>query len=139
LLFYSLNMNAQRRAAKLWAGRRAFQFVRKSPENVLRVQPSKSTVTILAARDNFSSRDKTCFVHYLANEGFIHERYRRFSAEDSAQWPTLEWVVEKGCRRAASPSPGATRLARAFMTRLLVYEFLAWVIQMSALFLSIKY
>jgi hypothetical protein len=126
-------MKAQRRTAKKLAGRQVFEFSRRRPKNLLRVAHNSTGVWILAARDNFSARDKTVFVHYLAEEGFIPEGYRAFSAEDERRWG-LRWLVEEP--GAGAKNRGKTHKADAFVIRLLGYGYLLWVIQIAALMVT---
>jgi hypothetical protein len=89
-------------------------------------------VVIHASRDDFSPREKTLFVHYLVAEGFIPDVHRGFCAENGGS-TGLQWRVEAG-----SPGLRGGRRSDSFMTRLLVYGFVLWVIQMAALLLTRK-
>src|SRR5260370_1000686 len=131
-------MKARRKAARTPGGVRSFKFDHERPQNSLRVEYGPSGVTIRAARDNFSPRDRTFFVQYLASEGFIPQWYRRSAVEQTGAGTGLEWIVED-CSNAACASPGATRRAKAFMIRLFAYEVLAWMTQLTALCLTVRY
>ena len=128
-------MNTRRKTAKAVLALRKFEFHHKHPRNFLRVEHYATGVLIRVARDNFSPKDKTCFVQYLANEGFIPHGYCAFSAEDPDNRPVLEWIVED----LESGHSSMARRVGAFMVRLLVYEFLAWVAQLAALFLTFRF
>jgi hypothetical protein len=128
-------MKAQRRAAKGLAGRHVFEFARRHPKNLLRVTHNSTGVWILAARGNFSPRDKTLFVHYLVDEGFIPDQYRAFSAREEGTWAGLKWLIEEP--HVGSTGPGRTHRADAFMIRLLAYGFLLWVVQIALLVTSL--
>jgi hypothetical protein len=129
-------MKTRRKPEKTPAGLSSFEFRHQAPENLLRVERDGAGVTIRAARDNFSLRDKTFFVRYLANEGFISQRHRRFAAEQRGGRGGLEWLVEEGHPRTGWTSAGATPRATAFMIRLFVYGFLVWVLQITMLFVT---
>jgi len=130
-----MRMNTRRKTAKAVLALRKFEFHYKRPRNFLRVEHFATGVTIRAARDNFTPKEKAYFVHYLANEGFIPQGYCTFSAEDPDNPPVLEWIVED----LDSGHSSIARRARAFMVRPLVYEFLAWVAQLATLFLTFRF
>jgi hypothetical protein len=131
-------MKAHRRIARN-LGLQTFEFVPRRPLNSLRVEISQGGVVIRASRDNFPPHDKDAFVHYLAEEGFIPEWYRNFSATQGETWTSLQWVVDKTYHAQGSGKIGAIRGARRFVARLLAYEVLVWLIQLVALFLTIQF
>jgi hypothetical protein len=130
-------MKAQRKTAKAFRASPSFEFCYQRPKNSLRVEcDSLGRVTIRAAHANFSPSDKRCFVHYLADEGFISERFRSYHLEHDEPWPGLEWLVEKRSYTLGSAGSGSNGQPRAFMIRLLVYSSLLWALEMILLFLK---
>jgi hypothetical protein len=130
-------MKAQRKTAKPVRASPGFEFLYQRPKNSLRVEcDSLGQVTIRAAQANFSPRDKRFFVQYLADEGFIPERYRTYQVEHGEPWPGLEWLVEKRSALLGTRGAEANRQPRAFMIRLLVYSSLLWALEMTLLFLK---
>lgn len=130
-------MKAPRKPGKPLGNPSRFQFTHRHPENTLRVEQDPiAGVTIRAARDNFSLRDKTFFVNYLADEGFISQQYREFVAVHGEAWPGLEWVVVERYSRYHSETSGGTRRARSFMMRLLIGASLLWLTELTFLLLA---
>jgi len=126
-------MKAQRRIASGLGSRHVFEFSPRRPKNRLRVTHNTTGVWILAARDNYSPRDKLVFIHYLAEEGFIPDRYRTFSIGIEGAGAGLKWLVEQP--RMGSNNPGTAQRANAFMIRLLTFAFSLFLIQIAALVL----
>jgi hypothetical protein len=79
-------------------------------------------------------RDKEIFVRHLANEGFIPNRFRWFSDDGSGWALGVEWRIEDFSGETDLEGSGASRSARAFMIRLLVYASLLWLMELTFLF-----
>jgi hypothetical protein len=52
-------------------------------------------VRIRATRGGFSQRDKQFFVRHLAAEGFIPDRYCRYSGDCSQEPSGIDWEVDE--------------------------------------------
>jgi len=128
-------MKAQRRLRGASKALRVFEFAHSHPENFLKVESYGAGVRIRAARDNFTARDKAFFVRHLANEGFIAYRYRSYS-DESGGATGIEWVLEGASIQTGMEKGRPQRGADAFMTRLLVYSFLLWLITITLLVLK---
>ena len=79
------------------------------PDNLVLIENRPDQVVIRAARDNFSDSRKSAFVHYLAAEGYIPERFEWFSIPDEAAASGLSWTIDDswlangaGCQRKAT-------------------------------------
>jgi hypothetical protein len=130
-------MKAQRRTARNHASQQTFEFAHCRPENLLRVEIGRTGVVISAYQGNFSPRDKEAFVRYLVDEGFISDQYRYFSTDRSETWAGLQWFVDG--RISTGGVSGAIRRVKAFIVQLPAREFVAWAIQLGALFLLIRH
>jgi len=65
-----------------------------NPENRLRIETQGGGIVIHSARDDFSPREKSLFIRYLAAEGFIPERYEWLADPETAQLCGLTWLVD---------------------------------------------
>ncbi len=106
-----------------FAGRREFRFCHPRPRNVLEVFTEEHRVVVVAARDNFSERDKFTFVRHLALEGFIPSGCRWCPEA----WPDAALPVEWESTAPAGATETLRRRANAFMVKLFLAGGLAWV------------
>jgi hypothetical protein len=118
-------MKAKRTTARDLAGWQTFEFVRRHPENLLRVEISQQGVVIRAARDNLLPSEREVFVRYLVNEGFISEKYRRFSGANVETSDGVQWILHNTKPRTFISTRSMLR-ARPFLIPVLAYKFLAW-------------
>ncbi len=104
----------------------------RNPENLIVVENSGDSVVIRATRDNFSEREKVCFIRYLAAEGFISDEFEHFRKSD---WPgtSITWVVD---HRWVRRKPAYLQRVDRFMIQLFVFASILWLAQMSFAFLS---
>jgi hypothetical protein len=109
---------------------RQFEFFVPDLDNLVLVENGPEGVVIRAARDNFSERRKSFFIHQLAAEGYIPDVYQWFS--DPTDNPHgLRWVID--CSWLRIPDV-VIRRARGFMIRLLVGSVLLFLIAMRLVF-----
>ena len=109
---------------------RQFEFYVPDLDNMVLVEDGPEGVVIRAARNNFSERRKSFFIHELAAEGYIPDIYQWFS--DPAGNPYgLRWVVD--CSWLRIPEV-VVRNARRFMIRLLAGSVLLFLIAMRLVF-----
>ena len=124
-------IRTKRKTASQIEQRKAFVFSWSRPSNSLTVEQVGSGVLIHSAR-YLSSQDRTVFVRYLVEEGFISETYRGFSAKNASSWPGLQWLI--GPARSSKTPLGVWR-TNVFLTPLLVSGFILWLFELIALFL----
>ena len=96
----------------------------RRPHNRLVIENRADGVLIHAARDNFSPRARTCFVRYLAAEGYIPARYEWVAEIEKGGCSGLKWTVEN--------SPGwsiaeARRKAARQVLRVILGASLVWL------------
>jgi hypothetical protein len=103
-----------------------------NPKNLIVVENSEDCVVIRAARDNFSEREKVCFIRYLAAEGFISDQFERFRESDW-QGTSIAWVVDQSWVKR---EPAHLQRVDRFMIQLFVSASILWLAQMSLAFLS---
>jgi hypothetical protein len=76
------------------------EFSIARPDNCISVEQQDERVVIRATRDNFSQREKSFFIRYLAAEGYIPAAYQWF-AESDLEWSScLSWIVDSAGLRA---------------------------------------
>jgi hypothetical protein len=131
-------MKAHRRPEKQPTQPRTLRFFHPRPKNTLSVEHTTSGVIIRAARDNFSQQHKSCFIRYLADEGFIPDRYHWFSEQSSATAPDLEWLVENCCNPADPGTSPNSRHTDNFMVRLIGCALFLWLTEFAILFLTTR-
>ena len=132
--FNEAEMKAHRKKAP---AHRSFVFHHQSPKNVLRVLHDDSRVLILAARDNFSDRDKAFFIRHLIAEGFIDDETNPAQASQVTE-TSVQWQVEAPLSALSAPQPHTRcpqKRTRAFMMRLLICSGLLWLLELALLFL----
>jgi hypothetical protein len=61
------------------------------PQNRLRIETQAGGIVIHSARGDFSPREKSLCIRYLAAEGFIPERYEWFA---DPEFCGLTWLVD---------------------------------------------
>lgn len=101
------------------------------PENLIVIENHDASVVIRAQRDNFSPREKACFIRYLAAEGYIREIYQWFADPDSECSLHATWIVDGG-RFAAKRS---SNKALQQILRLIGCAALVWLVLMIFAFL----
>lgn len=128
-------MRALRRFSTTQVSSRTFRFAQWRQGTALEVEVGPTGVIIRAGGGTFLPRDRAAFVRYLADEGFIPERYRGVCSHPGGSSPRLEWTSETTPPPPPIHSLGRVKRADAFMKRLLAYAFIAWLIELTALFL----
>jgi hypothetical protein len=73
---------------------RCFEFYHSRLDTLLLVEEDDCGVRVRASRNTFSSRRKSCFIHELAAEGFISDRYEWFGAADPGGLLGVRWQVD---------------------------------------------
>jgi hypothetical protein len=103
------------------------------PRSLVSIENHKDNVIIRAGRDDFSSREKAFLVRYLADEGFIPERYHWLTDPDSEWSPRLTWIADR------SKSPVGASRGKALRQVLLVIgcASLIWLALMILAFLHV--
>lgn len=106
------------------------QFSTNNPANVIAVENHGESVTIRAAWSNFSERRKAFLIRELAAEGYISDRYERFTEEDPVAGVT--WITD---RSLIIIGPEATSRTRRFMQRLIAGSCLLLLLEVALAFL----
>ncbi len=101
------------------------------PQNLVVIENLDERVTIRAQRDNFSPREKACFIRYLAAEGFIPELYQWFTDSDAECSLHATWMVDDA--RVAVKRSSNKALRR--ILRLIGCAGLIWLVLMIFAFL----
>jgi hypothetical protein len=96
-------------------------------DNLVLVENNDDGVVIRAARDNFSERRKSFFIHRLAAEGYIPDVYQWFSNPTADGLHGVKWVIDYSWLRLPE---ACLRRSRRFMIRLLAASCLLWLIAM---------
>jgi len=73
-----------------------FEFYFQEVDTAVLVQTKDDCVMIRATKDSFSDRQRERFVHELALEGFVDDRFCHFRAGDSG----VMWMVDRSWRQA---------------------------------------
>jgi hypothetical protein len=102
------------------------------PENVVVIENHASSVLIRLAKDNFSSRQKSFFIRYLAAEGYIPEYYQRFVDHDEEFSSCLKWRIDNSLESRRAP---AQRKALRDLLRVLFCVTLLWLALLGFVFL----
>ena len=114
---------------------RQFEFCFPNLDTLVLVEESNDEVVIRASRNTFSELRKIRFVHELAAEGFISDRYRWFSGFGNWSSLPVRWLVNHCWLK---PDEAAVARTRRFMIRLLAGATLLWLVMMSVVFISLK-
>ena len=91
------------------AFREKLEFSMVRPDNRVSLEYQGERVVIRTMRDNFSLRDKSFFIRYLAAEGFIPETYQWFAEADSEWSSSVTWTVDDAKLRSGHSSNKALR------------------------------
>src|SRR5436305_471853 len=103
---------------------KGFDFYFPSLDNMVLVECDEDgTVTIRAARDNFSEQRKAHFIRQLAAEGFIPDMYQFFSGSASG-YRGIRWIIDHSWLKI---HPDVTRRANRFMRRALISATALWL------------
>ncbi len=111
---------------------RGHEFYFANLDTLVQVEQSADAVTIRATRHTFSARRKEYFIHELAAEGFIDDRYRWFTAVGDAGTLGVRWLVDISWLKI---SPELTAATRRFVLRSLGAATVLWLVLMTTLFL----
>ncbi len=101
------------------------------PQNLVVIENFDESVIIRAQRDNFSPREKACFIRYLAAEGYIPEIYQWFADPDSECSLHATWIVNEGRVAVKRSSNKALRQ----ILRIIGCAGLVWLVLMIFAFL----
>jgi hypothetical protein len=101
------------------------------PENLILVENSEERVVIRATRDNFSEREKACFIRYLAAEGFISDEFEDFR-KSGWHGTSIAWLVDQGWSKR---EPVHLQRVDRFMIQLFASASVLWLGQMAFAFL----
>ncbi len=107
---------------------RSFEFYFPDLDTLLLVEEAEDRVVIRASRNSFSEQRKTFFLHELAAEGFIPDRYQWVSNFE-ANWSLVSWFVDASWVRVHESNTARTR---KFMVRLLLSAAFCWLGMMAA-------
>ena len=102
------------------------------PENLIIVENHANKVVIRAARDNYSERRKTCFMRYLATEGYIPDYYQ-WLGDRERPLCGLDWVADGSLLKDQSSE---TSQPLRQVLRVLFCAGLLWLALMSFAFLQ---
>ena len=108
---------------------RSFEFYFRDQDTQFLVEDAGDEVIIRATRNTFSDERKAAFLHELAAEGFIPDRYQ-WSSNSGAAWAPVRWLVDNSWMQIY---PANTARTRRFMLRLLGAAAVIWLLTMSAL------
>ena len=106
------------------------------PENLLLIENHANEVVIRAARDNFSSRQKSFFIRYLAAEGYIPEKYQSVVSSQSGVEPRVKWLIDDSWIECPG---GPNRKALRQILGLIGYAGLLWAAMMTLVVLHSPY
>jgi hypothetical protein len=101
------------------------------PQNRLLIENHAGSIVIRAAQDNFSLREKTFFIRYLAAEGYIPQRYEWFADAETVPFSGLTWLVDSSWLKQSEPQRTALRQ----IVRLIFGALLFWLALMTLAFL----
>jgi hypothetical protein len=100
-----------------------FEFSIAGRDNCVLVENHAGYVVIHAARENFSSREKSFLVRHLAAEGFIPERYERFDGSEPENSCGVTWLFDAFL---ADQDSARRRKALRQILRLIFWATLGW-------------
>lgn len=131
-------MKARRKIEKTSSDLGPFEFRHRRPENTLVVENHPGRVTICAARDNFSARQRRLFVDYLVAEGFIPGSYRLRTMPSSTGSSSgeIQWLVLSPADDHQSRTAIAARRTTRFMLGLFAFVCGIWLLQLAILYLT---
>ena len=89
-------------------GTQGYDFDFPRLDTVVRVEECDGRVVIRATCDTFSAERKSCFVHELAEEGFISDRFRWCEPADTDD-ACVRWVVDHSWGMPGEAAMGRTR------------------------------
>jgi len=107
-----------------------FEFCFPDRDTLVQVKTLEDEIHVRATRDTFSESRKIRFIHQLAAEGFIADRYQWFSSFETPGW-NVRWQVDSSWLELSKAAAARTR---QFMIRLLASSALLWLGIMAALF-----
>jgi len=114
---------------------RTFEFCFPRHDTLVLVEDAGGEVLIRATRDTFTEERKLAFVHELAAEGFIPDRYLWCSTINQHDILGVRWLVDYSWLALNEAMLARTR---RFVVRLLVASALAWLALMALVLLRIS-
>ena len=96
------------------------------PDNLVSIENHEDSVVIRAVRDNFSPREKSFFIRYLAAEGYIPASYQWFADPESECSSRLSWLVDS----AKLPAHHSHKKALRQILCLIGWVSLVWLVLM---------
>ncbi|HWX18629.1 MAG TPA: hypothetical protein VN578_01865 [Candidatus Binatia bacterium] len=63
-------------------------------DHLVKVENYGTSVVVRLTRDNFSALAKRFFIRHLATEGFIPDRYQRYSESSDCTAMDVKWVID---------------------------------------------
>jgi hypothetical protein len=109
-----------------------FEFCFPRLDTLVQVEETDGEVVIRATRDTFSEERKLSFIHELAEEGFIPDRYRWFALASYRGASGVCWLVDYSWLKLDEAMLARTR---RFMVRILSSAALLWLVMMASLLL----
>lgn|ERR1041385_1542741 len=113
---------------------RCYDFSFPTLDTYVRLETRGQRVLIRATRHTFSPQRKRSFIHELAAEGFIDDRYRWFSSFETTS-SSIEWLIDDSW---LLPNERMRAQTNRFMIRLLAGAGLLWLVLLAALFLMAR-
>ena len=108
-----------------------FEFQFPKLDTLILLENREHEIVIHATRDAFSEQRKLCFIHELAEEGFIPDSYRWFSSFASTSRLKVWWLID-----ASWLDPNRSHaITDRFMRRLLIGVGVVWLGMLATLFL----
>jgi len=107
-----------------------YEFCFPEKDTLVRVEVAGEDITVRATRDNLSEQRKASFVHELAAEGFIADRYQWFSPVGPESYLRVRWLIDY--HWLVIPA-NVLATARRFMLRLFATSGLLWLLLMAIL------
>jgi hypothetical protein len=105
----------------------SFELYIPDLDNHVLIEKSEDGVVISATRDNLSEKRKTFFIHHLAAEGYIPDRYEWFPEPSEDGFFGVKWIT-----RAASEDHqiGRHSLRKLWTRRNALYGclFIMWLL-----------
>ncbi|HZR18606.1 MAG TPA: hypothetical protein VFE51_15040 [Verrucomicrobiae bacterium] len=112
---------------------KCYQF-RLTPGNLVRVEVVSSGVVIRSTAI-LGIKQRTAFIRYLIQEGFIPESLITPKAGKGVS--RIDWLIRRGPpQRLCSAIPWIKRGVNRWMLQLLGFAFFVWVIEMAILLLK---
>ena len=111
----------------------SFEISTHNPGNLIVIEHSGEKVLVRAAQANFSERRKAFLIRQLAAEGYLPDRFERFTEEEPVAGVT--WVIDHSLLVLGPAAIGRTR---RFMQRLIAGSCLALLLEVALALLKAR-